>query len=160
MSVCDLTTDAIPREKVGKISNDLIVKEPETKSPIEQMRENLTDYDKHIHECIERGKKDIVGNFYIIVITKKEPLMPNVMRNYFGFRISCPTPDYDQTVYKYTLNNDQIEFLWVIPDRTTCIYLIEHRFEVVPEEYQLLDFVLKFSTGELFKQCQKLNGEA
>jgi hypothetical protein len=160
--VCDLTKESvspIAKDTVGEISSKLIVKEPETKSPIEQMRENLTDYDLNIHECIQRGKQDIPGDFYVIVITKKERLMQNVMRNYFGFRLSCPTPDYDQTVYKYTREGDQVEFLWVIPDKQTCILLIEHRLEVPPEEYQLLQCVLRFATGDLMKTAKLLNGE-
>jgi hypothetical protein len=151
---CDLSMDT-----VGKISSDLIVKEPETKSPIEQMRENLTDYEKNMHECVARGKKDIHGDFYIEVITKKEPLMQNVIRNYFGFRHSCPTPNYDHAVYKYTLENDHLEFLWVIPDRQTCQLMIENKIYVPLEEHGLLDYVMRFANGELFTLCKTLNGE-
>ena len=156
---CDLTLDAVPRKTVGSISNDLIVKAPDTRSPIEQMRESLTDYDKNIRECVDRGKKDIPGDFYIVVITKKEPLMPNVVRNYFGFRVSCPTPDYDQAVYHYTRQDDNIEFLWIVPTRTVCFDLIANKLLVPPEEWGLLDFVLKFESGELMTMAKKLNGE-
>src|SRR5229473_2748095 len=103
--MCDLSNDSLSdkviRPTVGQISSDFSVKTPDTKSPLEQMRENLTDYDRHIHECVARGKKDIAGDFFIEVITKKETLMKNVLRNYFGFRHSCPTPNYDHAVYHY-----------------------------------------------------------
>jgi len=155
---CDLT-DTHLRETVGKVSYDLSLKEPETRSPIEQMRESLTDYDKNLHECIVRGKKNMIGDFFVEVITKKEPLMPNVIRNYFSCRNSCATPNYDQTMYKYTLKDDQITFLWVIPSRGICHLLLENRLEVPPEEYGLLDFVLRFERGDLFKLCKTLNGE-
>lgn len=147
------------RKTVGKVSYDLSLKEPETRSPIEQMRENLTDYEKNLHESIDRGKKDFDGDFFIEIITKQEPLMTNVIRNYFVPRKSCPTPNYDQTLYKYTLKNDQIDFLWVIPSRGVCHLLLEHRLEVPAEEYGLLDFVIQFERGDLFKLCKKLNGE-
>lgn len=156
---CDLTTNAVARETVGKISQDLSLKAPETRSPIEQMRESLTDYDKNIWECVERGKKDMQGDFFIEVITKQEPLMPNVIRNYFSFRHSCPTPNYDQAVYKFTLKNDQIFFLWVIPSRGICHLLLDNRLSVPPEEYGLLEFVMRFESGDLFKLCKKLNNE-
>lgn len=160
---CDLTIDPTlieaSRDTVGKVSVDLSVKEPDTRSAIEQMRENLTDYDKNIWECVERGKKDIPGDFYIEVITKREPLLTNVLRNYFGFRNSCPTPNYDHAVYKYFNANNAIEFLWVIPDRETCHLLVEHRHEVPLDEQALLDYVLRFAKGELFILCKILNGE-
>ncbi len=156
---CDLITNQVKRDTVGKTSSDLYQKAPETRSPIEQMQENLTDYDKNLHECIERGKKDMIGDFFIEVITKQEPLMPNVIRNYFSYRNSCSTPNYDQALYKYTLKNDQITFLWIIPSRGICHLLLENRLAVPPEEYGLLEFVLKFERGDLFKLCKTLNGE-
>src|SRR5277367_4053780 len=134
---CDLTLDAIPRKTVGSISNELIVKTPDTFSPIEQMRESLTDYDKNIYECMTNALVQIPSDFYIVVITKKEPLMPNVIRNYFGSRISCPTPDYDQTVYKYVRKDEEIKFMWVIPSKHTCINMINHKTEVPPEDWLL-----------------------
>lgn len=146
------------RETVGKISTDLLRK-AEPISPIEQMRESLTEYEKNINECLETGKKTFPKDFFIVVITKKEPLMPNVIRNYFFPRLSCPTPDYDQTVYKYSLKNDHIEFLWVIPSRDTCFLLVDNRHEVAPAEYALLQFVLKFHDGTLFKIAKSLNNE-
>lgn len=147
------------RQKVGKYSADLLQKQPETKSPIEQMYENLTDYDKHIFTCIDDGKKRFDGDFFLVVLTKKEPLMPNVLRNYFIARISCPTPDYDQTVYKYTKADEIVDFLWVIPSKDTCFLLKKHALEVPESERELLNFVLRFSDGDLYRLCKKLNGE-
>lgn len=155
---CDLTLDAI-RPTVGSFSNDLIVKEPETRSPIEQMRESLTDYEKNLLECVDRGKLDIPGDFYVVVITKKEPLMHNVMRNYFGFRLSCPTPDYDQAVYHYDRQDDKVEFLWIIPARDICFDFLTHRLEIPKEEWGLLENVLKFESGELMIMAKKRNKE-
>jgi hypothetical protein len=83
------------RETVGKVSSDLIIKAPDTRSPVEQMQENLTDYEANIWECVERCKKDFKGDFYIVVITKNEKLLPNVSRNFFYGRLSGPTPDSD-----------------------------------------------------------------
>lgn len=147
------------KETVGKIASDLLKKQPDSLSPIENMREQLTDYEKNLFECVDRYKNILPFNFFVVVITKKEPLMPNVLRNYFYARISCPTPDYDQTVYQYLHKDEALNFLWVIPSRDTCLILKENALRVVPEERQLLDFVLSFSDGSLFKLAKKLNGE-
>lgn len=144
---------------MGQLSSELLLKQPDTLSPIEHMQEQLTDYDKNLFECLEAAKKQYMHDFYVIVITKKEPLMPNVLRNYFYARQSCPTPDYDQTVYSYDCHADSINFLWVIPSRDTCQLMIANKEKIVPEEYGLLEFVLKFADGTLFKECKKLNGE-
>lgn len=147
------------KETVGKVALELLKKEPETRNPIEQMRESLTDFDKNIHLCIERYKQKFLGNFYVVVITKKERLMPNVLRNYFTGRITCPTPDYDQAVYRYDKAEDSITFLWVIPSKDTCHLLHANAMQVHPSERDLLKYVLKFIDGSLLKYSKKLNGE-
>lgn len=148
------------RETVGKIASDLLKKEPDSLSPIDNMREQLTDYEKNLYECVNRYKNVFPLDFFIIVITKKERLMPNVLRNYFYARMSCPTPDYDQTVYRYSHLKEEVEFLWVIPSQDTCHILKDNALQIDPSERELLDFVLKFSDGSLFTLAKKLNHEA
>jgi hypothetical protein len=130
-----------------------------THSAHDQMLECLSDWDKSLFECAEDFKKRTPTDFYIVVITKKERLMPNVLRNYFTARFSCPTPDYDQTVYRFERKNDVIDFLWTIPSKDTCLQLKEHALAIHPEERQLLQFVLDFADGSLFELAKKLNGE-
>jgi hypothetical protein len=148
------------RETVGKYALKALEKEPVSRDPIEIERMLHQDYDKNMFECLDRCKKEFDGDFYIVVITKKEPLMQNVLRHYFFGRISCPTPDYDQTVYKFSRATEVIEFIWVVPSRECCLTLRENVAEVAPAEYPLLDFVLKFADGTLFKLAKQLNGEA
>lgn len=147
------------RPTVGQIATDLQLKQDYQVSVLEQMRENLTDYEKNIYECIQTHKKVFPGSFYIVVITKKEPLMQNVMRNYFFARLSCPTPDYDQTLYKYSPESEQIDFIWVIPSKYACLLMLENKGEISPTEYALLNYVLKFKDGSLFRLAQQMNNE-
>jgi len=147
------------RETVGKVSSDLIVKTPDTRSPIEQMQENLTEYEKNVWDCVARSKKEFPDDFYVVVITKNEKLMPNVFRNYFFGRLSCPTPDYDQTVYKYKRKGDSLVFMWVIPSRDASLYLLQNSRYVAPEERELLKYVRAFSDETLATLAKELNGE-
>lgn len=147
------------RETVGKIASDLIMRPLETTSPIEQMREQLSEYEKNVYECVERSKKDLPGDFYVVVLTKRERLMQNVFRNYFYARLSCPTPDWDQTVYKYKRNSDDIIFMWVLPSKQACEEMTINSHLVPREEYQLLEYVLAFNNGTLLKLAKDLNGE-
>jgi hypothetical protein len=147
------------RDTVGKISSELLKQESPTNSPIELEREMHTEYDKNISECIESGKKQYPHNFYVVVITKRERLMPNVFRNYFFARETCPSPDWDQAVYRYMRSVDEVEFLWVIPSKDTCEHLKQNALYVSSEEKQLLNFVLDFSDGTLLKLAKRLNKE-
>lgn len=147
------------RPTVGKVAYDVLSKTQAPVSPIDVEREAHKDYERNIFDCVSRGKRDYYNDFFVVVITKKERLMENVIRHYFFCRQSCPTPDYDQAVYRYSRKDDKIDFLWVIPSKDTCLYLKQHAAEVVPEEWSLLDFVLKFADGTLFKLSKHLNNE-
>jgi hypothetical protein len=147
------------RDTVGKIAADLALRTPYSTDPIEIERELHKDYVKNIFECVQSSKKQFNGDFFVVVLTKKEPLMQNVLRHYYFSRHSCPTPDYDQTVYHYHLKEDDIEFLWVIPSKEACLTFLEQASSIAPEEWGLLHFVLKFADHTLFKLAKKLNNE-
>lgn len=144
---------------VGQAAIELQQQSPVTRDPIEQQREMLKGYEEQFYLCIENGKKLYLGSFYVEVSTKKEQLFNNVLRNYFIPRSSCPTPNYDQTVYYYNRNDESIEFLWVIPCREACYTLKEYALEVAPEERQLRDYVLQFADGTLYNLMKKRNNE-
>lgn len=147
------------RETIGKISSDLLLKQPESRDPIELQREMTSEYLKYLIDCANQHKNIYPGDFYLIVITKNERLMPNVFRNYFTARMSCPTPDYDQAVYKYNRKKEEIEFVWVIPCKDACIHLLKNKEHVTESERPLLNFIVDFWTGNLFEKSKKLNGE-
>lgn len=148
------------RDTVGKISWDLLANASFLDhSADEQMREQLDDYEDNVQEAIDRGKKEFPNDFYIVVETKKEPKMKNVIRNYFIIRSTCPTPQYDNTVYHYHKITEQIEFLWVLPSRDTYNMIKNSVLEMPAECRQLVQFVLEDADGTLLMKCKKLNGE-
>lgn len=148
------------KQTMGAIALDLVKSASDnTHNAHDQMQESLTDWDKNIFECVDRLKAQFISDFYLVVITKKEKLLENVLRNYFTGRLSCPTPDYDQTVYRFDRKKEVLEFLWVVPSKDTCLSLKNNALEVHPEERQLLQFVLDFADGSLFRKAKELNGE-
>ncbi len=148
------------KETVGKISWDLLANSaPLDHSADEQMKEQLDAYESNVYEAIERGKKLFHYDFYIVVETKKEPKMKNVIRNYFMVRESCPTPQYDNVVYKYHRQAEQCEFLWVLPSKDVYTMMKNNPLEIRKEERELLQFILEDADGTLLKRCKKLNGE-
>jgi hypothetical protein len=147
------------KETVGKISSDLLAKEPESRDPIELQQSMQENYFSNLLECISNNQNNYQKHFFIVVITKNERLMPNVFRNYFYARKTCPTPDYDQTVWRYDKSSDELEYLWTIPSRDTAIHLKMHALEVAQDEKELLRFVLEFADGTLFKVAKHYNNE-
>lgn len=147
------------RQTVGEITTNLSQKTPDSRDPIEVQRELQKDYMNNLIDAIDRGYKKYSGDYFVHVETKKESLLHHTYRNYFIDRKTCPTPNYDQSVYKYNRELGQVEYLWTIPDRETSHYLRYHALEVVPQERELLQFVLKFEDGTLLRLCKKLNGE-
>lgn len=148
------------RPTVGSVATDLLRKQAtDTHSADEQMAEQLADYDKSLHECIERCKKEYASDFFVVVLTKRETLLTNVIRNYFYGRLTCPTPDYDQAVYLYRRAEEAVDFVWVVPSRDACHHLKDNAASVVLKERELLNFVLAFADGTLYRLAKKLNGE-
>lgn len=149
----------IRRKTVGEQVVPLLGKTPETRDPIELAREMQKGYIDNLAECAREFKKNHKGDFFIVVITKREPLLPNVLRNQFFARLTCPTPDYDQCVYHYKADIECAEYVWTIPCRDACMHLRDNATLVDPAERQLLGFVLDFADGTLYKLCKKLNKE-
>lgn len=168
------------KKTVGAQAIDLLQKTPESRDPIELQREMQKDYIDHLEwsvrhmqkkvdcshligngrgheECAKRPPHE--GDFYVVILLKKEKLLENVLRNYFLQTISCPTPTWDQTVYKYHKNDDKLEYLWTVPDRETCLTFQENAPDIVPEEKWLLRQILEFHDGTLLRLARKLNGE-
>lgn len=147
------------RDTLGKVSTDLLQKTPESTDPIELQRTMQKNVLPELLSRVEQDKKRYPGSFFIVILTKNERLMPNVFRNYFFTRFSCPTPDYDQTVYFYDHTVDILRYLWTLPSRDACAYLKMHALEVSPEERHLLQFVLEDADGTLLKLAKQLNKE-
>jgi len=147
------------KKKAGELSMELAAKVPESRDPIELQREMMKEYCDEVIKCALHGKQYYHGNFYIVVITKKERLMQNVLRSYYLHRGTCPTPDWDQAVYLYHATSDNFSELWVIPDKVTCDMLYQNALEVIPEEQQLRDYVIDYYNGTLLTKAKKLNGE-
>lgn len=146
------------KETVGKVALDLL-KNPQPLTPDEIRAEALKDLPKRILEVIEDGKKKYNDDFFVVVETVKHRKLINFVINKVFHRKSCPTPNYDQSVWKYNFKDQSDEFIWVIPARDKCHELRDNALFVPPDQKELLQFVLAFNDGTLYKLCKKLNNE-
>jgi len=144
----------------GKAAWDIIKDSPDLDhSAHEQGVKQLEDYEDNVIACTKEGMKHYDGDFYIVVLTKKEPILKNIIRNYFIHRSTCPTPNFEQTVYKYHRSCDEYEHLWVLPNKETYMMFLENPLEVDRSARQLLSYIIDDADGTLLRKCKKLNGE-
>lgn len=147
------------RDTVGKLSTEQLNKDFGNIDVQYQRDEMLKEYIPNLKLCVERNKKVFPEDFFVIVETKTEPLMPNVIRTFYFGRLTCPTPIYDQSIYHYNSKKEDLEYLWTIPSKETCEFMKENALLTHPQQRQLLNFVLGFYDGSLLARCKQLNNE-
>ena len=156
----DQEQNKVPKsEKVGKIAYDVFHKEQRVYTTSELSDGMLKDYMDNVYQCIDTSYNKFNNQFFIIVETKKEMLLQNVIRNYFFARQSCPTPIWDQSIYRYDKEKSELEYLWTVPSKDTCQLYMNNQGFIVLEERQLLYFIKCYYDGTLLKLAKELNGE-
>jgi hypothetical protein len=148
------------KETVGAVAVRLMEKGYEKTDVIEQQRAMQEEWMANIYLAVENGRKLFTNDFYIHIETKRERILDNVLRNYFIPRESCPSPNYDQTVYKYDRAKEELEFLWVIPSKDAALMMKEQCLLIDKSEHELLRFVMDFFDGTLERRAMELNGES
>jgi len=149
----------IRQKDLTKAVNDAKCKPLET-TDVRELGSSMTKtYLKDITKAAEDGKKGYAGDFFVVVILRVENAFRNVVRRMSIARQTCPTPDYDQSVWMYNKNKDSLEFLWCIPSKRMCIDLIENMNISDVEHIQLIRNILDFRDGTLFEKAQILNKE-
>lgn len=99
-------------------------------------------------------------DFYIVLIT----IIDRVLRQPRIIplaRKSCPTPVYKQSVWKYKIGSDDLEFLWSIPDSILYYHILNNQAKYLAdkETSDLAKFVILMENGELLRWVKKENGE-
>lgn len=151
------------KKTVGACALELQAKGDEKINPIDMQRamhakgNGSASFDDQVRTAVDRGKSQFEGDFFVVVLFKKERLLKNVVRQYFFPRKSCPTPEYDQVIYKYFRKDEKIDFLWVIPDKQTVIDMVLIGDRLPKDQQDLVKFAVDFNSGELDKLRDRLN---
>ena len=148
------------RKKVGEEAYERLLKADDKQGVVDTQREVDKTYMEQIKLCVE-NHRSWDKPWYIVVQLKKEQLMENVIRRYFIGRLSLPTPQWDQTVWRYDPKTGDLRFLWVLPDEQTAQQMAAGPDKVDPEQRHLLQFVLDFLDKKLYGRFHKTlyNGE-
>lgn len=97
--------------------------------------------------------------FFIEVFTRQDKIMVMTMVSTFIPRITCPTPTFNQTVYRYIRTEDVLEYIWTIPSNERCLYYLQNPIGKSEGESALIGFVHDLKDGTLEKIAQELNHE-
>jgi len=156
----DIILKGEKRESIAVLNQQLLEKEPDTLDAVELQQEIQGDsYLPQLYAALERGTKKYPSDFYIVCINQRFRLFELVNRTFFIDRLSCPTPDFDQSVYKYTKKDDRLEFLWSIPDQQTCESYRLDPLGVPESHHEQRGYVLSMYDGTLEQKVRKLNKE-
>ncbi|HUV84175.1 MAG TPA: hypothetical protein VMV86_00615 [Methanosarcinales archaeon] len=149
-SYTDIGKQAI--EKASKINNDTV-------EVRELSKEMNKDYMTTLIDTALKDKSKYEGNYYVVILTKRERLIKRVLRNLFFTRQSCPTPSYEQTVYKFDPKEESLEFLWIVPSKGICKIMYKQRHAIEIQSDALLPYVIDFYEGKLMRKAMELNKE-
>ena len=116
-----------------------------------------------IWRVIEQDKNKLLytnKDFYIVVCWQ-------VKRIGGGFayptvsRLSCPTPQPAQSVFRYRRLVGDIQFMWTLPklDKIEEYWLNKSKYLSLKDEANSCKFAVLYKTGELLKWVKKENGE-
>lgn len=137
-------------------------KTPDGEIGIHELTQKMfAQYEEKLVETIDNGKKLYPDEpyFFIEDLTKREKLMSKLIRHFIVPRSTCPTPNYDQTVYRYCKEDDALEYIWTIPAPEVCQEYLDNMLLLGPEDKELLQFILDFRDGKLELLARKLNNE-
>lgn len=129
---------------------------PECNGPLER------DIIKNLHNTVNHALKQSVyrlRDFYVVMLSKKE--IGGSVRSFFFARLSCPTPVYRQSVWKYHHISGGFEYLWTIPGGLLYHHIIGNKVRYLEsKEYnQLAQYVIAMESGDLMAWVKKENGE-
>jgi hypothetical protein len=95
------------------------------------------------------------------VLAMKTERVGGVPRTWVFARQSCPTPTYQQSVWKCHHQTGALEYLWCIPDQVLYWHVIHnaHKYINDAETAGMAKFCLLMESNELIEWVIKENGE-
>ena len=149
------------KKTVGELAQESKQKQTESLHVWEYVETRASEeFIPNLLESIERGKTMFPNrDFFIHNAGKNEELLANVKREYWIPLTSCPTPNFDQIVFRYKEKEQLLEEIWCIPPEDGCEYLIRNKNYVIEAERNLLEYTIAFVDGKLDNMAKFLNGE-
>ncbi len=111
----------------------------------------------------ETARQDYFLNvdFYIVLVPTNERTAQMDPADFYFVRRSCPTPAYNQNVFKYHVSDKSLEFLWSIPRKARYwqLYANRNKYMTDPVMKSRTSFVVMMESGKLLEWVAQENGE-
>jgi hypothetical protein len=136
------------RPTVGEMALKLGAQD-ERQSVIDTQRAMQSGYTEQLIECAKRYPW--TDPFYICVQSRRERLLTNVIRCQFYGRQTRPIPQYDLALYHYDPRDENLRFVWGIPDKESVEQILDEfkRGTLPMEHYPLAAFCAGFKANTL-----------
>lgn len=127
--------------RVGQAALDILSASQPTYSAGDIVDAFGPKYVEEIEKAIAEGERKYTNPFYIFVLTKKEPWVTNIVRNYFVARQTPPRamdsmigyPNHTKTLYIVDASKGQIKLIWSLPGWDDCQSVAKHPDLYAPE---------------------------
>lgn len=118
---------------------------PEKMQVGEAVEGTTKDYMDEIVKCAEDGLKNgnYTGDFYVVVMRKRERHMVNVCRCLYYHRQTRPSPMWDLDCWRVTQSGD-LFYCWSLPDMQTGHDIMENPNHFKQDCPELVQFVWMF----------------
>ena len=150
------------KKSYGQISRETLENNTFDDNVIEYRRKMEPGVMKDIWGVIIQAKSHLLyanRDFYIVATISPVQLADNQPLWKIWARRSCPTPVYNQNVWKYHHKSASLEYLWTIPHRGTYYFLLKNYNKLSKEEKWAADFCSAMESGALLQWVIKENGE-
>jgi hypothetical protein len=119
---------------------------------------------RYIHETGQIAvKRDPYTNkdIYIVLVPTNQRTKEMLPMDNVFIRLSCPTPGYNQNVFKYYAATGTAEFLWSIPRKAIYWHLYKNKNYYLQNHKTKARtaFVIMMENGDLLKWAKKENKE-
>jgi len=100
-------------------------------------------------------------DFYLVLVMTNDPGQDNKPVDRIFVRLSCPTPAYNQVVYKYHHKSSSLEYLWTLPRKAIYESVIANKVYYLTNKATkvLASWCLMLESGKLLEWAKKENGE-
>lgn len=143
-------------DPIGKVVYDLLQKPDYKQGVVDTQREVDKEFFSEVEKCVQRKPhSNWKSPWYVIVLNRRERTMINVVRRQFFGRQSLPTPEFDQTVFRYYPSSGNLEFIWCVPDKNTTLWMHDNPLDIPDEQKWLQNFVFEFINGTLYDSVIK-----
>jgi hypothetical protein len=115
------------------------------------------DFDEQMTGWIREAKQVFDGDFFVVLNLKLEKSLGNAPHLIPECRQTCPDPFYDQSVWHFKRDDEELEFLWSVPDIGTTKLFKDDPLNCPEDQVQLRNFVLDYCDGTLQKRANSLN---